>query len=103
MCSPFQSQLPLFKSLPNGKILALSKLKDFADDKVQKHDRKNEICSEGVKNIEGKVQAFSPFPTMFSRGFFHRVMKTWHCVGRSLLFTERQNFGLYQIESIGTR
>ena len=38
-----------------------------------------------VENIAGKgenagYQHFSPFPTMFSKGFFFRVVKSWDCV-----------------------
>ena len=37
-----------------------------------------------VENMVGKgeiVQAISPFPTMFSKGFFPRPFKRCHCVG----------------------
>ena len=38
-----------------------------------------------VENIVGKgkflVQAISPFPTMFSKGFLSRPVKKCHCVG----------------------
>ena len=41
-----------------------------------------------AENIAGKgenagVSAFSPFPTMFSKAFFFRVVKSWDCVVKS--------------------
>ena len=66
-------------SLPNHKILAWSKFKAFADDKineakmmifvfhrVEKHSEKMRKCW---------LPAFSPFPTMFSNSFFLRSFK----------------------------
>ena len=36
---------------------------------------------ERVQNIVEKGEkAFSPFPTMFSKGFYYRVVKSWDCV-----------------------
>ena len=37
----------------------------------RKHCGKRRICS---------LRAISPFPTMLSKGFFHRVIKSWDCV-----------------------
>ena len=44
---------------------------------------------ERVENIVGKgenadYQYFSPFPTMFSKGLFVRVVKSQDCVVKSL-------------------
>ena len=48
--------------------------------------------SDSVENIVGKgkkcwLPAFSPFPTMFSRAFFFRVVKTQDCVVKSEFFS----------------
>ena len=59
-------------SVPN-KILDQSKLKAFADDKI--NVTKNiEICYENGRKHCGRrrkcwLPSFSPFPTMFSKGF----------------------------------
>ena len=79
----------VFNSLPNNKILALSKLKAFADDmfnvvqmmqffldRVENNVGKGENAGY-IENIAGKgLSAFSPFPAMFSKGLFFRVKKT---------------------------
>ena len=58
-------------SLPNDKILDRSKLKQFADDKI--NVTKIEICFEKCRKCGKRrkcwLPAFSPFPTMFSKGF----------------------------------
>ena len=69
-------------SLPINNILDLSKLKAFADNEInvtenlkfgncRKHCGKRRNCW---------LPAFSPFPTMFSKGFFLRVVKSRDCV-----------------------
>ena len=69
-----------FNSLPHGKILDLPKLKAFADDNF-KVAQIMQFCFDRVENIVGKREnAFSPFPTMFSKGFFPRVVKSRHFV-----------------------
>ena len=58
-----------FNSLPNDKIVDLSKLKDFTDDKL--NETQNLKFALGrVDNIMGKGEnaAFSPFHTLFSKG-----------------------------------
>ena len=72
--------------LPNNKILDWSKLKGFADDKVKVAEV--EICIEKGRKQCGKrrkcwLPAFSPFPTMFSKGFFLRAVKCCDCVVKS--------------------
>ena len=61
-------------SLPNDKILDLSKLTAFAEDNLKMAQR----------NIEGKekilVTSISPFLKIFSWGFFSRVVKSRDCV-----------------------
>ena len=74
---------PNLNSLPNDKILDQSKLKAFADDKICY--RKMEIWFGKGRKHCGKrrkcwLPAFSPFPTMFSKGFLYRVIKTCDCV-----------------------
>ena len=59
--------------LPNNKILHLSKLKAFADDKISVS--KFEIYFWKNKKQCGKrrkcwLPAFSPFPTILSKSFF---------------------------------
>ena len=80
-CNPEPLSYKCGASLPNDKILDLSKLKANADDKILvnvieklKPDFRRE------ENIVGKrekcwLPAFSPFPTMFSEGVFFWVVK----------------------------
>ena len=61
-------------SLPNDKILDWSKLKAFTDHKIYV-TYKQKFFLGWVENIVGKrrkcwLPAFSPFPIMFSKGFF---------------------------------
>ena len=70
---------------PNNKILSLLKSKAFADDKITVTEK---ICLCKSRKHYGKrrkcwLPAFSPFPTMFSVGFFLRVIKSWDCVVKS--------------------
>ena len=79
-------QKSFLNSLPNDKILDQSKLKAFADDKIdcwnddlylwygRKHCGKRRKCW---------LPAFSPFPTVFSKAFFLRVVKSRDCVVKS--------------------
>ena len=62
--------------LPDDKISSLSKLKALADDDFSVAQMVRCFCYR-VENIVGKrrkcwLPAFSPFPTMFSKGFFPR-------------------------------
>ena len=65
-------------SLPNNKTLGQSKLIAFADAKIN--------VAEKIKFVLGRVEnivwlpAFSPFPTIFSKGFFYRVVKSQDCL-----------------------
>ena len=68
---------------PDDKILDQTKLKAFADDNLNVTKMIISIFDR-TENIVGKgeiVQAISPFPTMFSKGFFSRRVKSCHCVG----------------------
>ena len=63
------------------------KLKDFAGDKINVTQKLNFILGR-LENIVGKgenagYQHFFPFPTMFSKDFFLRVVKSQDCVIKS--------------------
>ena len=71
-------------SFPNDKILDLSKLKAFADGKLNSNEKQNFGLGR-IENIVGNREnagytAFSPFPTVFSKAVFLRVVKTRDCV-----------------------
>ena len=68
-------------------MLVQSKFQAFADDK-KKCDQKIEICvGKGRKHCRKKkkcwLPAFSPFPTMFSKGLIPRVVKSRDSVVKS--------------------
>ena len=72
-------------SLPNNKDLDLPELKASADDILDVATMTKYVLHR-VEN-SGKrrkcwLPAFSPFPTMFSKGFFHGVVKRWDCVAK---------------------
>ena len=63
-----------FNTLPNDKNSVWSKLKAFADDKIN-YDLKIEVCFEKgrkdcVKTRKCWLPAFSPFSTVFPEGYF---------------------------------
>ena len=65
-------------------ILSLSKSKVFADDKIKVTENLQFFFMKGRKHC-GKwrkcwLPAFSSFPTMFSKGFFLRGVKSRDCV-----------------------
>ena len=60
--------------LPNNNFLEWSKLKALADDNI------NVIQKQILFGIGKKHRAFSPFPTVFSKRFFFRVIKNRDCV-----------------------
>ena len=70
-------------SVPNNKILTLTILKGFADDKINVTQKLKFVLGR-VENIVGKGEnagnQFSPFPTLFSKGFLYRVVKSQDCV-----------------------
>ena len=77
----------LINSLPNGNVLDWTKVKVFADDKLNDATIINSVFDR-IENIVGKgenagLPAFSPFPTMFSKVFFLRVIKSRDCVLKS--------------------
>ena len=72
--------------LPNSKILALTKLKTFVDDKSQVasirifvSDREENIVAKGEN--AGKHH-FLLFPNHFLKGIFLKVMITMDCLGK---------------------
>ena len=71
-------------SVPNDKISNWSRLKAFADDKI--NVTKNLKFALGrEESIVGKgkkcwLPAFSPLPTMLSKGLFHGGVKSQDCV-----------------------
>ena len=69
------------------KILALSKLKTFVDDKFTVAQMV-QIYSEMVENIVGKEKML--ITTIFSKGSFLRVIKSRDCVVKSQTFKEKE-------------
>ena len=68
----------------NDKILNWLNLKAFAEDKINVVS-KIEVCLLKGKKHSGKrrkcwLPAFSLFPTMFSKAFLIRVIRSWACV-----------------------
>ena len=68
-------------SLPNKKTLGFSKLEAFADDRIRVAKMMMFVFGRvEIENFMGKGEnagnhaAFSPFPTMFSKDFFLRVI-----------------------------
>ena len=75
------------KPLPNEKFLDMTKLKAFADDKLNVAKTTISLC-DSIENTMGKekkcwIQAFSSFSTVFSKAFFSRVVKSCDCVVKS--------------------
>ena len=70
--------------LPNNKILDLTKLKAFSGDKLNDAEVTislfDGVEKHFVKKIKCWLPAFSPFPTVFSKTFFFRVVKSQDCV-----------------------
>ena len=58
-------------------MLDMSKFKAFADNNLNVA-KMAKLVSDNLENIVGN--AFSPFPTMFSKVLFHRVVKSQDCV-----------------------
>ena len=61
--------------LPNNKVLDLMKLKAFSDEKLN--------VAKMMISLFDRLQAFSPFPTVFSKTFFFKVNKSRDCVVKS--------------------
>ena len=74
----------IYNSLPSDKILDESKLKVFADDKIHVNEKSKFVLAR-VEKIVGKgenagYQHFLILFTIFSKGFFLRVIKSQDCV-----------------------
>ena len=98
---PFWKRSIFIKSLPNDKILHQSKLKEFADVKInqihftpiqiesicRRQNKPNSsivVCVQNDRKHCGKrrkcwLPAFSTFPTMFSKGISYGVVKSFFC------------------------
>ena len=79
-----ESNMPsMINPLPNDKILHWSQLIALADDKI-KVTQTLKFVSSMVENIVKRrkcwSQAFSPFHTMFSKGFYLKVVKSTDCL-----------------------
>ena len=76
-----------FNSLPNDKILDWSKLKAFADNKMNLTEKLSWFgkCRKHCgKRRKCQLPAFTPFPTKFSKAFSFRVVKSRDCVVMNL-------------------
>ena len=76
-----------FNSLPNNKFFRLVQIQSICR-RQNKCDSKTQICSGKGRKHCGKrrkcwLPAFSPFPTMYSKGYFLRVVKSGDCVEKS--------------------
>ena len=76
-----------FNSLPNNKFLDWSKLKAFADDKLNLAEKLKFVLGR-VENILEKGenagdQHFLLFPECFQKASFSGVFKSWDCVVKS--------------------
>ena len=73
-------------SLPNENFWTGPNSKHNADDKSNAAKIVTSVF-EGLKHCgicrKCWCPAFSHFLTMFSKGFFHRVVKSWDCVVKS--------------------
>ena len=71
-------------SLSNDEFLDWLKLKSFADDKINVTEKQKffygMIGKHYGKRRKCWLPALFPFPTMFSKAFFHRVVKSRYCV-----------------------
>ena len=77
----------IHNSLPNNKFLDWSKLKGFADDKLNA-TKKLKFVLGRIENIVGKgeiagYQHFLLFPPCFQEASLFRVVKSWDCVVKS--------------------
>ena len=73
--------------LPNDKMLDWSKLKAFADDKINVNEKSEIWFGKGRKHCGKRrkcwLPAFSPIPTMFSKSFLPKIVKSRDCVVKS--------------------
>ena len=72
-------EISLFKPLTNGKILDLTKLKAFADDRFNIAKLRISLFAQSRKHCGKRRKCW------FSKYFFSRVAKSQDCVIKSLL------------------
>ena len=72
---PHRTPTKLLNSLPNTKCLTCSKLKALADDIINVIEKLKYVL-RGVENIVEKGKCIFSFPTMFSKDFFLKVVKS---------------------------
>ena len=70
----------MLNSLPNDKILDMSKFKASVDDKIDATEKKNDFFLRRIQNIVGKgenaaYQHFLRFPKCFPKGSSTRLLK----------------------------
>ena len=74
-------------AVPNRNFFDRSQLKAFADNENKCNLKKEILFGMGGKHCGKRrkcwLPAFSPFPTMFSKAFFSRGVKSRDCVGKS--------------------
>ena len=79
--------------LSNNKILDWSKLKALADDKINVSEKLKFCVGKGRKHCGKRrkcwLPAFSPFPTMFLKSFFFKVVKSRDLVVKELNVIDR--------------
>ena len=78
--------IPVY-SIPNDKVLDLSKWKAFADDKINVTEKLKLVLGR-IENIVGKgenagYQHFLLFPQCFQKAYFNKVVKCRDCVVKS--------------------
>ena len=78
--SMFQILTEYFSSLPKEKTLDCSKLKAFADNKINEAEKMVICFGKDKKHCEKRrkcwLPAFSPFLTMFSTDFLYGVVNS---------------------------
>ena len=60
--------------LPNNKLFDMTKLKAFADDKLNVAKTTISLCDRVANTVGKEENAFSSFPTVFSKADFFRVI-----------------------------
>ena len=72
-------------SLPNNRMISMSKFKPFADNNWVVAKMANIVCNSKHWGKKRKCcsPAFSPFHTMFSKALFLRVVKSRGCMGKT--------------------
>ena len=103
MCSNEYIQRKGLTQYQTTKILDKSNLIAFADDKINVIE-KPKFLSKRVENYVEKggnagYKHFSPFPTMFSKDYFFKVIKSWNCVVEVTLYHIISSFNDLKRES----